>query len=180
MSAPSPSRATPPVSRREVPLVIGCGNDHRRDDGCGRAAARSLRPLLGGRARLVESDGEATNLLDLWDEQDLVIVVDAVRSGRAPGTVQRIEVGEGPLPASVSTGSTHGFSLAEGVALGRSLGRFPNRLVIYGIEAGDLEMGAGLTPAVAEAVENVVARIDREIPGSGGAPNRPTEAAPHA
>ncbi|HTS33180.1 MAG TPA: hydrogenase maturation protease [Thermoplasmata archaeon] len=156
----------PPVAdaRPEtVPVVIGCGNEHRRDDACGLAAARLLRPVLEGRARVLECDGEATRLIDLWDGRGLVVVVDALQSGNPPGTVQRIEVGTEPLPAPLGATSTHGLSLAQGVALGRSLGRFPRRLVIYGIEAGDLEMGSGMTPAVSRGVDEVVARVELEL-----------------
>ncbi len=162
-AAPSTPPPTAAARGRTLPLVIGCGNEHRHDDGCGVAVARALRGTVRGRARVVECDGEATALLDLWEDGDLVVVVDAVRSGRPVGSVQRMEVTAESLPASFATTSTHGLSLAQAVALGRSLGRFPNRLVIYGVEAGELGMGVGLTPAVARAVDEVTARIEREL-----------------
>jgi hydrogenase maturation protease len=101
------------------------------------------------------------------------VVIDALQSGNPPGSVQRIEVGPEPLPAPLGATSTHGLSLAQGVALGRSLGRFPRRLVIYGIEAGDLEMGRGMSPAVSRAVDEVVARVELEL-------GTPREVAAHA
>lgn len=160
-----PTRAPATAPREPAPpLVIGCGNEHRRDDACGLAVARALRPALQGRARVLECDGEATALLDLWEGGDLVVVIDALSSGKPPGSVQRVEVGADPLPASLATTSTHGLSLAQGVALGRSLGRLPNRLILYGIEAQDLEMGVGMSLAVARAVQDVVVRVEREIP----------------
>ncbi len=150
---------------RKVPRVIGIGNELRRDDGCGVAAARSLRPLLAGRAAVHELTGDATNLLDLWEGADLAVVIDGVRSGSDAGTIRRIEVGPEELGPAFSPSSTHGLSLAEGVALGRSLGRFPVRLIVYGIEVRDVAMGTGLTAPVARAVREVVARVEREIPG---------------
>jgi hydrogenase maturation protease len=160
------------------PVVIGCGNEHRRDDACGLEVARALEPLVRGRARVVECDQGATGLLDLWDGEELVVVVDAVRSGRPAGTVHRMEVGEEPLAASLPATSTHGLSLGEAIDLGRSLGRLPGRLVIYGIEAGDVGMGVGLTAAVASAVPSVVDRIAHEVSDRAAGPG--AREGPHA
>jgi hydrogenase maturation protease len=152
-----------------LPVVIGCGNEHRQDDGVGRAVARALRPLLAGDARVVESDGEATGLLDLWEGEELVVVVDAVQSGSPPGTVRRMEVGDRALPAPLGASSTHSLSLAQGIELGRSLGRLPKRLVIYAVEAERLAIGVGLSPAVARSLPEVISKVEDEVRPARGA-----------
>jgi hydrogenase maturation protease len=113
--------------------------------------------------RLIEAGGDLTTLLDLWEDQPFVIVVDAVRSGHPPGTVLRIEVGDQPLPSPLNATSTHGFSLGGAVALGQTIGRFPGRLVIYGIEAASFGPGTDRTPAVARAVGGATRRIVEEL-----------------
>jgi hydrogenase maturation protease len=149
--------------RPAVPLVIGLGNDSRRDDGVGLEVARRLKDHAAGRCRVVTFDGEATALLDLWASEPTVVVVDAVRSGAPPGTVHRLE-GERsfrfPPPAP---GSTHGLSVAEAVILGRSLGQLPGRLVVFGVEGKDFSFGTGLTPAVERVVPEIVAAVVREL-----------------
>ncbi len=145
------------------PLVIGLGNEHRRDDGCGLEVVRTLQRRLGVEARLVEGGDDATDLLDLWEAAGTVYVVDAVRSGRLPGTVHRFEVERGERFTGLPVTSTHGLSLGEAVALGRALGRFPQRLVVFGIEAADVGPGSGLTAPVATAVEEVSWRIAEEL-----------------
>ncbi len=146
-----------------TPLVIGLGNEHRGDDRLGLDVVRALRGRLAGSARLVEGPGDLTDLLALWSDEDRVIVVDAVRSGRPPGTVYRVEVADGALPSRLRTTSTHGFSLADAVALGRSLGRFPRSLTIFGIEAGTVTMTAGLSDPVARAVPEVAEAVASEL-----------------
>lgn len=154
------------VSRAKVasvPLVIGIGNPFRGDDGCGLAVARALRKAQGLSAEVEESDGEPTHLLDLWQERGLVIVVDAIQTGSAPGTVLRFDMNEDSSPPTFSVASTHGLSLSDGIALGRSLGCFPRRLLVFGIEATRWEMGSEMSPPVAAAVPRVASLIEAEL-----------------
>jgi hydrogenase maturation protease len=133
-------------------LVIGIGNAARGDDAAGLIAARRL----GG----LEHEGDPVGLLDLWDGADCAVVIDAVSSGAAAGTVHRFDAAGAPLPAwSRSSASTHAVGLAEAIELARTLGRLPPRLVVYGIEGERFEAGTQLTPAVAAAVEAVAAAV---------------------
>jgi hydrogenase maturation protease len=154
--------ATAPPSADSLPLVIGLGTEHRGDDACGLEVVRELRRTLDGAARLAEGPGDVAALLDLWEGAGTVYVVDAVRSGRPPGTVVRFEV-PGASPPLVGTTSTHGLSLAEAIGLGRALGRFPHRLVVYGIEAAEVGMGADLSSAGANGVREAADLLVREI-----------------
>jgi hydrogenase maturation protease len=142
--------------------VIGVGTEHRGDDRCGLEVVRQLRGRVKESARLTECSGDITELLDLWAGLARVIVVDAVRSGRTPGNVVRFEVPP-DLPPTVGPASSHGLSLAEAIGLGRSLGRFPRRLVVYGIEAGNVAMGDRLSAAVIEGVRETVERVVSEL-----------------
>ena len=172
------STASEPAAPGRRPLVIGVGNDQRGDDGSGLEVARTLRTRLAGRARVEECSSEGIALLDLWRDADEVLVVDAVVSGGVPGTVHRIEVGDGFSPGIHSATSTHGLSLAEAVALGQGLGCLPRHLVVYGIEVDQLDVGAGLSPPVARAVREAADRIEAEIGRDKVA--TPTEGRTHA
>jgi len=167
-SPPAPSE----VARR-LPLVIGLGNDHRGDDGSGLVVARALRAPLEGRARVEECASGGIALLELWKDADHVLVVDAVRSGAAPGTVHRIEAGDGFSPGFHNSTSTHGLSLAEAVALGRGLGCLPRRLIVYGIEAENVTMRDGLSTPVAHGVREVTERILQELVDARSLPAPP-------
>ncbi|MEV5408756.1 hydrogenase maturation protease [Thermopolyspora sp. NPDC052614] len=139
-------------------VVICLGNDLRGDDGAGLEVARRLRPLLPPGVDLVESDGDPAEIIDAWRGRPLAVVVDAVVSHAPPGTVHRHE---GLDPPVTSRHSSHSLGLAEAAALGRALGRLPDALLFYGIEAADLTLGAPVSPAAmtaAEAVADAVAR----------------------
>ena len=147
--------------------MVGLGSPDRGDDAVGRAVARSVEARLPG--VVVVDHEDPTSLLDLWSGHDLVVVVDAVRSGAPVGTVHWLETGEMGTPVTARAwthtghGGTHAIGLAEMVELGRALGRLPARLVVVGIEAESFDHGAPLTAQVAAAVPRAAARVCREL-----------------
>jgi hydrogenase maturation protease len=144
-----------------VRQAVAClGNRYRGDDAVGLLAADRLR---AAGVEVQECEDEPTRLLDSWAGLDLLVLVDAVRSGAAPGTVHRVDVSSGTLPEELGLTSSHAFGLAETVELARALDRLPARVVVYGIEGGSFAAGAGLTPAVAGAVDEVVAGVLGEL-----------------
>lgn len=138
-------------------LVIGVGSDFRGDDAAGLLAARRLATVPGLHA--VEHRGDAVTIFERWQPTDRVVVVDALRSGDAPGTVFRFDATGTPVPADAGWLSTHAPGLAEGIETARALGRLPASLTVYGIEAGSVEPGAPVTPEVARAVAEVAHTI---------------------
>ncbi|MDF3143003.1 hydrogenase maturation protease, partial [Streptomyces sp. T21Q-yed] len=93
----------------------------------------------------------------------LAVVVDAAHAHPGtPGRVHRIELDAGLL-AQPATTSSHGLGLGEAVELARVLGLLPERLVVYAVEGAESELGTGLSPAVAGAVEPLVKAVEDEI-----------------
>ena len=147
--------------------LIGCGNPDAGDDGVGLEVVRRVRNRLPPGVDVVEA-GPATRILDLLDDVDAVVVVDAVRSpeaDREPGTLVRAEADARGLPASVGGSlSSHGFGIAEAVGLAAAIGRAPS-VVFHGVEIADATAGAGLSRPVErslpELMDAVVADVDR-------------------
>jgi hydrogenase maturation protease len=145
------------------PLLIGVGHEGRRDDAAGVRAARLVRALLWPRARVIECAGAATTLLEAWQGEPVVMVVDAMSSGSPAGTVRRLDASREPLRAELFRGSTHGLGLAEAVELARSLGQLPPSLVIFGIEGEDFGLGTRLSYPVECAVREAALLISEEL-----------------
>jgi hydrogenase maturation protease len=140
-------------------VVIGVGNEFRRDDGAGPAVVGKLRDRVPPGVNLVLTDGEPTRLVDAWTGAALAIVVDAVRAQPPhPGQVHRFEV-DGPHHGTGPAASSHGLGLDDAVRLAQALDRMPGCLIVHAIEAADLTQGPGLTPPVAEAVDVVANAI---------------------
>jgi hydrogenase maturation protease len=128
-------------------VVIGVGNEYRRDDGAGLAVLARLRDRVPPGVELVLTDGEPTRLIDAWTGAALAIVVDAVCANPPrPGRVHRFEL-DRPLAGATRTASSHGFGLDDAIQLALVLDRMPSRLIVYAIEAADLTQGSRADPA---------------------------------
>jgi hydrogenase maturation protease len=129
------------------------GHPDRGDDALGPLVAERLG---AAGAALLDCNEEPTRLVDAWAGLELVVIIDAVRSGAAPGTVHRFEAGDQVLPPELRLASTHAFSVADALELARVLGRAPRRVVVLGVEGAAFDLGDPLTPAVADAIPRVV------------------------
>lgn len=81
-----------------------------------------------------------------------LILVDAVITGGAAGSVHRIE-GDAIYRQLARHTSTHGFGLAEALQLAARLGDLPSRVVLHGMELGT--EASQLEPLLAAVVREV-------------------------
>ena len=144
-------------------LLIGVGNPFRGDDGVGGVVIHRLRGQNLPGFTIMEETGDGAELLEAWKGASAVILVDAVQSGAAPGTIHRLDATTEKLPKWFSHCSTHAFGVAEAIELGRTMGELPPSLVVYGIEGLDFSAGTSLSPEVAEVVPSAANMILREI-----------------
>ena len=125
MSAPEP-----PARWR----VIGIGSPVAQDD-LGWAAIDLLRMAgLDASLDLLTLDRPGPALLAYLGRGERVILIDAMESGQAPGSVRDLALDE--LIASAGMPSTHALGLAETLRLAEALGALPEHLYILGIEMG--------------------------------------------
>ncbi len=129
----------------------------------GRHVARALRTRVASDVRVVEHDGEATALLSEFQSAQHVWLIDAAQSGAAPGTVHRIDCSLADPTLPTGTVSSHGFGLAEAIALARELDMLPRQCVVYAIEGADFSAGVAMSCEVMKAANTVVERMIAEI-----------------
>jgi hydrogenase maturation protease len=142
-------------------IVIGIGNDFRRDDGVGLAVAEQIAERNLPNVRVVSGISEPAALLDAWSGMAHAVVVDAATSANpAPGRIRRWTGRELETTPVVSS---HALGLAQTCALGNALARMPEELVVFTVDVADTNHGIGLTPAVAAAVPHLVDLIVAEL-----------------
>jgi hydrogenase maturation protease len=146
--------------------IIGLGNEFRGDDAVGLLAARRLQGVLGNRVEVVEAESAGVDLLELMKGVGAVLLIDAVCSGQAPGTIHRLDASAGPIAPALFPRSTHAVGVADALELARTLGVLPNKVIVYGIEAGDTGAGHPLSPQVSHALNEVVQLILKEVEAS--------------
>lgn len=157
-------------------VVIGIGNPACGDDGAGPAVIQALlEASLPPGVSVIESNGDPGTLLEAWRGAELAILVDAVVSGAAPGTLTRGTLDEMGGHGLAGHRSSHALGLAESVGLGRALQCLPRRIVVLGIEGAAFAAGAPMSPDVRSGVRQAVPAVLAELPGTGprGAPTSP-------
>jgi len=162
-----------PDRRRGRPVVASVGSELRRDDGAGPTVLAELRARGDGTAALLGCLGSPFDLLGFWDGAELAVIVDAVRTGGAPGDVHVLELGAGAEASAPRTVSSHGAGVCEVLRLARAMGTAPVRTVLVGIEGSDFGHGAGLSEPVRRGVgpaADLVAGLLMAVPA--GSPRR--------
>jgi len=149
--------------------VIGIGQSLRGDDAAGLAAVllwRQRYPATAERpdvqVELAELPG--IGLLSLLEGSRVAILVDAIRSDAKPGTIHILS--EDQLETfRPEAGSAHGWGVAETLSLGRKLRltSLPMKLILIGIEAGQLNMGGLLSSEVEAALPEVARQIEQLV-----------------
>ncbi len=149
--------------------IIGLGQSLRGDDAAGLAAVnlwnstyQSKNKWPGVEIELAGLPG--IGLLGLMEGARVAILVDAVRSGASAGTVHILT--EDQLEAfTTGAGSAHGWGVAETLSLGRKImpASLPGKLILIGIEAGQLRLGRALSREVDSALPEVAQLIERTI-----------------
>lgn len=164
------------TGQRVRTLVIGCGNLLRGDDAVGPEVVRRL--LARGLPEGFACVDAATAGIDvaLWMRAvPHVIVVDACRSGCAPGTVFEVAGAEVEQLPPLSRISTHAVRWDHALAFARwrLAEAYPAKVTVLLIEGERFDHGEPLSPAVEKAVEGVCGRILGDLLG-GAAADVPT------
>ena len=169
--------------------VIGIGNSWASDDGVGPKAialleaswtAGNLGPVrqraiaghqetedgqkTGAQVAFIKARQADIGLLDVLASSDDVILIDAVSSGAAPGTIHRQAWRPNLLTSrGVERASSHGLGVKELLELAGVLDKLPRRIQLWGVEAGSTEPGDRLSPLVEATLPKLVEHLSQAI-----------------
>jgi len=152
-------------------MVIGLGSPDRGDDAVGAAVAERVRDVVGDGVQVFTRE-DPTTLVHAWQGRHVVVLIDAMISGVAAGTVtvRRAGTHDAPLPthafAAAGRGGSHAFGVAGAVELSRALRTLPEHVAIVGIEASTLTHGP-MSPQVTESIDDAVAAVCAELASAG-------------
>ena len=143
------------AAKRQRVLIAGLGNELLSDDGVGVYALRELRADPPAGATLAEIGTRALQALELFEEADVVIALDAVLADGPAGAIHRFDGAE-TESGERGTG-LHGLGLMGAVRMLREEQR--PRVVVLGVEPESLAYGMELTPRVRDALPALIAEI---------------------
>lgn len=125
--------------------VVGIGSRLRADDAVGLHLVEALNDCPSVHAHLWE-DRDGLDLATLWLElPGPALIVDCAQLGLSPGQARGFSAEQAQVKMHARCASTHGFGLAEGLALAKELGlAWPPRF--FGVQPYDLTASPRLSP----------------------------------
>jgi hydrogenase maturation protease len=149
-------------------VVLGIGNTILSDEGVGVHAVEALqeRYELPENVEVIDGGTSGMELLGPLSGTDVLIVLDAIKAGRAPGTVVRLIGDEVPVFFR-SKLSPHQVSICDVLAGLEFSGDLPEDIVLIGVEPESLELGLELTPAVAARMPEMMEMAVAELSARG-------------
>jgi hydrogenase maturation protease len=157
------------MKKADIIKIIGVGQSLRGDDAVGLEVVRLWRETYHRECthpnlqiELIELPG--IDLLNVLDGSGLAIIVDATHGSSKPGTVYKLSETD-LVSFSGGSRSAHGWGVAETLSLGRQLmpTKMPHKLILIGIEAGQLTLGGTLSSEVQDALPEAARLIDQYI-----------------
>jgi hydrogenase maturation protease len=145
-------------------VVIGLGSPLMGDDGLGLLALEELRGSFSfdPEPQFVDGGTWGMNLLPIIESAERLLFVDAIRAGGTPGELVVIEREALPRGLGLKL-SPHQIDLQEVLALAELRGRLPGEAVAMGLEPERVELGCGLSPAVARGLDALLEEIGERL-----------------
>jgi len=142
--------------------ILCLGNELVRDDGVGIRVGRILASLdLPDDVRVEFTPQLGFDLLEAVQGAERLILVDAMHTGRSPGTCITLE-GTAIERYAAGAAVSHTVGIAELIEVAQRLApeREPASIVFVGVEGQSFDQyGIELTPAVRQAIPEAVAHV---------------------
>ncbi len=148
-----------PTSHSPDLLVVGLGNVLRSDDGVGVHLVRALaQETWPPSVRIVDAGTPGLALLDLIEDADHVVILDACQLDAPPGTIRTFTPDEVRSRSEGTPLSVHQPDVLGALRLGEAVGVSVS-VTLVGIQPAGLEPGTELSPALTEAFPELLARV---------------------
>ncbi len=145
-------------------VVLGAGNILLTDEGLGVRAIERL-PLsycLPPAIRIIDGGTSGMEMLEDLEGLDALIMVDAIRAGKPPGTP--IHLAGDAVPVFFrSKLSPHQIGLADVLATLELLGRAPKYTAILGMQPESLALGMELSETVEAGIPELLRMVADEL-----------------
>lgn len=147
-------------------LVLGLGNILLSDEGAGIKAVEELqrRYNCSDAVEIIDGGTMGLELLPYFEERSHILIIDAVKTGRKPGTIVRIE--DPPAYFSSKT-SPHQIGLADVMGIAVITNIMPQYITLFGIEPKQLSTGLDLSTEVARNLSQLVDMVTAELKDIG-------------
>jgi hydrogenase maturation protease len=157
-------------------LVLGLGNILLGDEGVGvRTVERLLEEYeFPEEVRVMDGGTLGLDLLPYVEDCRRLLVIDAVKAGKEPGTLVRLAGPEVPAFLDASKVSPHQDGLQDLLAVAALKGYLPDEVVLWGVQIRSLGVGLEPSPVVAAQIDSLVNEVLTELARWGVEPRTRT------
>ena len=147
-------------------LVLGLGNILLSDEGAGVKAVEELehRYDCSSAVQIVDGGTIGLELLPYFEGCSHILIIDAVKTGKKPGTIVKIE--DPPAYFRTRT-SPHQIGLADVMGVAAITDILPRDITLFGIEPKQISTGLDLSTEVAQNVSRLVDMVAAELEAIG-------------
>ncbi|PMP93678.1 MAG: HyaD/HybD family hydrogenase maturation endopeptidase [Thermodesulfobacterium geofontis] len=141
-------------------VVLGIGNILLSDEGVGVKVVQDLESQYAfpENVELVDGGVGSFSLLPYIESAKKLLVIDAISGGKPPGTIYKFKDEEIPYQV-IEKLSTHELNFSDILNLAKLRGKYPEELVIIGIEPQSLELKVGLTDTVKQNYKKLLNEV---------------------
>jgi len=140
-------------------LILGIGNILWADEGFGVRAVEQLNQYYHFEDNVTVMDGgtQGIYLVQYVEQADILVVFDAIDYNLKPGEMKLIEGDDVPKFMGVKKMSLHQTGFQEVLMMADMLGRYPQHLLLVGVQPVDLEdFGGGLREKTRQQIEPAI------------------------
>jgi hydrogenase maturation protease len=141
-------------------FVVGIGNVLLRDEGIGCHVVHALEEIPVPDVKIIDG-GTCPDVLQLIEDADKLVIVDAVKGGGTPGQIYRFHL-EDITPEQRPFLSLHDVGLVDSLML-MQLWHKTSEAVIIGVEPGEINWGLELSPELQEKMPQIIDAILAEL-----------------
>ncbi len=142
--------------------VLGIGNTLRGDDGIGPSVIEELqKENLPESIQLFDIGSDAFSIIDHFENEHPVLVIDCAQMGKEPGEVVKFDVKDENLPILDKAISIHGFGFSDVYKMAKNL--YENiQCTIIGIQPKSLEFNTGLSDEIKNKIPSIIKMVIEE------------------
>lgn len=144
--------------------ILGIGNTLYHDEGVGVHILPFLEERLSdyNNVEIIEGSTDGMRLLGPVEDSSHLIVIDAINAGKEGGTIISLIDDEIPAYYGIKM-SIHQLGFQEVLFAAKLRERYPEQIVMFGMQPSSLEFGIGLSEMNASKVPELVDLIINQV-----------------
>ncbi|MBN2119792.1 MAG: HyaD/HybD family hydrogenase maturation endopeptidase [Candidatus Omnitrophica bacterium] len=146
-------------------VILGLGNILLKDEGIGVHISEELTKLrLGDNIEIIDGGTASLDALIQTANFDKLVIVDALRAGKKPGTIYRFNSHQLHAHLDSRKLSLHQFSLLEALSITEKTGNLPKEVIFIGVEPEKIDWGLEVSKSVKEKIPEIIKLVTQELP----------------